>query len=200
MQPTTPQKPKEQESLFWRVLPTRVVMQFFRNIDKQESPTLTHTVGHVVGSFFLVGVPAAVLIFWKHIPAVISFLFGRESLLRQPIELEIWLLLLCIAVSLLGVGCFVWILLRRPVIHSAEYGANARPDGVQCKPDDVRWKVEKEVRHGGRRIPAENLFFGEGDPEYDPCRDVFKSLTIDYCVHGDRKVKTVAEHQHIDLD
>jgi hypothetical protein len=25
-------------------------------------------------------------------------------------------------------------------------------------------------------------------------------LTIDYCVHGDRKVKTVAEHQHIDLD
>jgi len=184
--------PKEKHKGIWRLAPLRLM----RWIDAHGSPALTK---YVVGILVILTVAAFGAIA-KHIDLVIRILVYILSSLKTEILLELWLLLLCMIVPLSGVLYLVWIRLRRPVIHSAEYGANARPDGVQCKPDDVRWKVEKEVRHGGRRIPAENLFFGEGDPEYDPCRDVRKSLTIDYCVHGDRKVKTVAEHQHVDLD
>ena len=184
--------PKEKHKGIWRLAPLRLM----RWIDAHDSPALTK---YVVGILVILTVAAFGAVA-THIGLVIRILVCILSSLRTEILLELWLLLLCMMVPVSGVLYLVWNRLRRPVIHSAEYGANARPDGLQCKPDDVRWKVEKEVRRGRRRIPAENLFFGEGNPLYDPCQDVFKSLTIDYCLGGHRKVKTVTEHQHIDLD
>ena len=158
-------------------------------IDGHESPALTK---YLVGILLLLTAGAFGVVV-THIGLAIRFLAWFLSALRAEIPIELWLILLCIVVPLLGVGCFVWLRLRRPIIHSAKYGANADFD-------DVKWKVEKAVRRGRRSIPAENSFFGEGDPTYDPCRDVFKSLTIDYCIRGRRENKTVQEHEVIELD
>jgi hypothetical protein len=187
MQHTTAQQPKERESLFWRVLPTRFVMRFFRHIDNQESPTLTHTVGHVVGSLLLVGVPTAIAIFWKHISAALFFLFGSESLLRQPIEAEVWMLLLCIAVS------FAWVILLKArvlpfVIRNAFWHTDA-----QHRIDVTKIVVELVVK-GTLRQKATIELFGE------PHQDVKKTLTVDYSVWGRLRKKHVKEGDDIVLD
>ena len=182
MQDATPQKAKEQESLFWQVLPTRFLMRFFRHIDKQESPTLTHTVGHVAGSLMLIAVPAAVLIFWKHIPDAVSFLFGDTSLLRQSITVEVWQLL---PLMLLSIGVGFLFRRRRTVIHCASFY-------TEKERRDITAIVAKEVKKGILRIPASIDLFG--DPDFGTP----KKLTIEYSGWA-RQTKTVQEHGYIDL-
>lgn len=67
-------------------------MLFFRGIDKQGSPTLTETVGNVVGGVILFGIPILAVIFWRSILAALSSLAGFLSHLRDTTEVEIWIL------------------------------------------------------------------------------------------------------------
>ncbi|MGD0261563.1 MAG: hypothetical protein ABSD29_17250 [Verrucomicrobiota bacterium] len=191
--PSEPKGPEEQHRGIWRFPPARLFLLVCLWADKHKSLTLTKIVATVVGGLILAAILAVIALAWKQIVSWIPFLGSILAALQTEALLELWRLLVCIAVPLGGVLVYVWLRLRRPIIHSAQYGANPRFN-------DVRRKVEKEVRRGRRRIPAENLFFGEGDPQYDPCRDVLKSLTIDYCIRGHREIKTVQEHGFIDLD
>jgi hypothetical protein len=177
--------PKEQESWFWRALPTRLLMQLFRHIDKQESPTLTHTVAHVVGSFLLVAIPTAGVIFWRHIPSILSFLFGSQSLLRETIKVELWVLLPLVLVP----WVFLWLQLRRVVIHSASYGSVQKCNDVT---ELMRKIVEKDRL---RVIRVANEILGP-DPDFG----TVKSLTVDYSVWGRRRKKSAQENQYIKLD
>lgn len=158
-------------------------------VDTQESPSKKQVLVAVIVAAIL-GVCA---LFRTAIFAAIPLLAKCASLLRTEFLLKLWMLAVCILVPFLGMVYLLSVRQRRPLIHSAKYGANTQFD-------DVKPKVEKEVRCGRRSIPAENSFFGDGNPAYDPCRDVFKSLTIDYCVRGKRKEKTVKEHEVIYLD
>jgi hypothetical protein len=162
-------------------------MRFFRHVDKQGSPTLRETVANIVGGIALAMICLITANVWQRIPSLISFLFGSKSPLRQSIQVELWQWLLCVLVPCAIALWAIWKCRYNPVIHSAEYGANATLD-------DVRRKVQKAVNRGRRSIPAENELFGNGDPDYDPCRDVLKSLTIDYSIGGRRETKTVQEH------
>ena len=144
---TTPQKQEKQKNLLWRLMPTRLLMQFFRHIDKQESPTLTHTVAHVVGSLFLVGVPALTVIFWQHIPAAFSFLFGSESQLRQSISIEVWQLSSLVLVAL-AIGFWMAIIKMPKWIEKGAYWesriGSAKYCGV-CRAKNKEWLELKYV-------------------------------------------------------
>ena len=85
--------PPPPEKRTWRLLllPTVWLMRAFRQVDKQESPVLTHAVAHVLGTVLIYGAIAA-LPFWRHISAALSFLFGSKSPLRQPTSVPLWLL------------------------------------------------------------------------------------------------------------
>lgn len=73
-------------------------MKGFRQVDKQESHSLTNTAGHIVSSLLI----AAAGIFWRHTLSALSFLFGSNSILWQSTELPVWGLLLFATLPLLG--------------------------------------------------------------------------------------------------
>ena len=84
---------------------------------------------------------------------------------------------------------YIWLELRRVVIHAASYDSiNRRKDVTE----PVRKMVEKDGVH---TIPVENDLFG-GDPDYGQP----KTFTIDYSTRGRRRKKTVPEHEHVTLD
>lgn len=97
--PTPTEPPRGQDKSGWRFLPKKVFLRFCQRVDKQGSPTLTGIVVRLAGAVGA-GLLAVALIFWRHIPSVLSFLFGTQSLLRRTIAVEIWMLLMCIMIPL----------------------------------------------------------------------------------------------------
>jgi len=140
MQPSTQQKTEEHSKYRWRFLPTVFLMRAFRLVDKQESPTLTHTVGHVFGNLAIVVLGAAAL-FWRSIPAALSFLFGSSSMLWQPIQLKVWMLLLWLMVPFVFLGLIIWI-----------QSKNKRIAELEAKVEELRPRSIDEILASCKKI------------------------------------------------
>jgi ammonia channel protein AmtB len=137
--PTTSNTPTEQNSRFWRLLPTVLLMKLFRQVDKQESPALTHTVAHVLGSLLFIVVLAIIALFWKHIPAVLSFLFGSNSMLWQPMQLQVWILLLVLLWPFVFV-VIVYVVISRKLkrLEAEQMELNEKVDTLD--PQKQKWR------------------------------------------------------------
>ena len=61
----------------------------------------------------LAAIPTAALIFWRHTLAALSSLFGSTGILRRPIEVEGWMLLLCMLIPLVALGWVFVVQCRR---------------------------------------------------------------------------------------
>lgn len=72
----------------------------FRWIDKQESPAMTGFAYTVLAAAFL----WVLSLFWKHIASAIPALASLLVVMRTEVQVELWMLGLCLIFPLLAVG------------------------------------------------------------------------------------------------
>lgn len=89
-------KPKRGRTGIWRIAPLRLLLW----IDRHESPALTK---YAIG-LLVIATVAAVGAIWQNINCVSRVSVWIHSALRREVRVELWMLVLCCFVPLLGVA------------------------------------------------------------------------------------------------